>query len=322
MAKKQAKAKKAFLVSTNGQYSKNGKPAKKLEKKSKKKAGKFISIDELVKLKSQKDLIKLFKAKGSEREARVQKILRTITYEQELQRLQVELVKMQRWVQEQGKRVAILFEGRDAAGKGGAIRRFIEHLNPRAMRVVALPKPTEMEQGQWYFQRYVNQLPNKGEIVFFDRSWYNRAVVEPVNKFCTKEQYQRFLRQVPEFEHMLYEDGIMLIKFWFSISKEEQKRRFAARRQNPLKQWKISPVDQRAQKLWDKYTRYKEEMFSKTHTSFSPWIIVKANDKKTARLESIKYVLKTVGYREGAAFEFFPDPEVVYRFHRGSEQID
>ncbi len=322
MAKKQAKAKKAFLVSTNGQYSKNGKPAKKLEKKSKKKAGKFISIDELVKLKSQKDLIKLFKAKGSEREARVQKILRTITYEQELQRLQVELVKMQRWVQEQDKRVAILFEGRDAAGKGGAIRRFIEHLNPRAMRVVALPKPTEMEQGQWYFQRYVNQLPNKGEIVFFDRSWYNRAVVEPVNKFCTKEQYQRFLRQVPEFEHMLYEDGIMLIKFWFSISKEEQKRRFAARRQNPLKQWKISPVDQRAQKLWDKYTRYKEEMFSKTHTSFSPWIIVKANDKKTARLESIKYVLKTVGYREGAAFEFFPDPEVVYRFHRGSEQID
>ncbi|HHJ50272.1 MAG TPA: polyphosphate kinase 2 [Phaeodactylibacter sp.] len=316
------KAKKTFLVSTNGQYSKNGKPAKKSEKKSKKKAGKYISIDELVKLKSQKDLIKLFKAKGSEREVRVQKILRTITYEQELQRLQVELVKMQRWVQEQGKRVAILFEGRDAAGKGGAIRRFTEHLNPRAMRVVALPKPTEMEQGQWYFQRYVNQLPNKGEIVFFDRSWYNRAVVEPVNKFCTKEQYQRFLRQVPEFEHMLYEDGIMLIKFWFSISKEEQKRRFAARRQNPLKQWKISPVDQRAQKLWDKYTRYKEEMFSKTHTSFSPWIIVKANDKKTARLESIKYVLKTVGYREGAAFEFFPDPEVVYRFHRGSEQID
>ena len=322
MAKKQVKVKKTFLVSTNGKQSKNGKPAKKAEKKLKKKAGKFITIDELVKLKSQKDLIKLFKAKGSEREVRVQKILRTITYEQELQRLQVELVKMQRWVQEQGKRVAILFEGRDAAGKGGAIRRFIEHLNPRAMRVVALPKPTEMEAGQWYFQRYVNQLPNKGEIVFFDRSWYNRAVVEPVNKFCTKEQYQRFLRQVPEFEHMLYEDGIMLIKFWFSISKEEQKRRFEARRHNPLKQWKISPVDQRAQKLWDKYTRYKEEMFSKTHTSFSPWIIVKANDKKTARLESIKYVLKTVGYREGAAFEFFPDPEVVYRFHRGSEQID
>ena len=278
---------------------------------------------ELAKLKSQKDLRELLHSKSPDEKNRyAEKILRTMAYEQELQRLQVELVKMQRWVQEQGKRVAILFEGRDAAGKGGAIRRFIEHLNPRAMRVVALPKPTEIERGQWYFQRYVNQLPNEGELVFFNRSWYNRAVVEPVNNFCTKEQYQRFLRQVPEFEHMLYEDGILLIKFWFSISKDEQKRRFHARRNNPLKQWKISPVDQRAQKLWDKYTRYKEEMFSKTHTSFSPWIIVKANDKKTARLESIKYVLKTVPYKKGAAFEFFPDPEVVYRFHRGSDQID
>ncbi len=282
-----------------------------------------IFPEDLARLKSQKDLVKLLRSKTREAKDRyAQKILRTMAYEQELQRLQVELVKMQRWVQEQGKRVAILFEGRDAAGKGGAIRRFIEHLNPRAMRVVALPKPTEIERGQWYFQRYVNQLPNEGELVFFDRSWYNRAVVEPVNEFCTEEEYQRFLRQVPEFEHMLYEDGILLIKFWFSISKDEQKRRFHARRNNPLKQWKISPVDQRAQKLWDKYTRYKEEMFSKTHTSFSPWIIVKANDKKTARLESIKYVLKTVPYKKGAAFEFFPDPEVVYRFHRGSDQID
>ncbi len=322
MAKKQAKQKKVFALHTNGKAGKNGKAEKKAAGKQVLKTEVSIQLDDLSKLKSQKDLIKLLEARGDDKDSRARKILRTIKYEQELQRLQVELVKMQRWVQDNGKRVAILFEGRDAAGKGGAIRRFIEHLNPRAMRVVALPKPTEIEQGQWYFQRYVNQLPNEGEIVFFDRSWYNRAVVEPVNKFCTKEQYQRFLRQVPEFEHMLYEDGILLIKFWFSISKEEQKKRFEARRHNPLKQWKISPVDQRAQKLWDKYTRYKEEMFSKTHTSFSPWIIVKANDKKTARLESIKYVLKTVPYREGAAFEFFPDPDVVYRFHRGSEQID
>lgn len=248
----------------------------------------------------------------------------TLRYEEELEKLQVELVKMQRWMQNKGRRIAILFEGRDAAGKGGAIRRFTEHLNPRAMRVVALPKPTEQERGQWYFQRYTRQLPDAGEIVFFDRSWYNRAVVEPVNNFCTPEQYRRFMQQVPEYEHMLYEDGVTIIKFWFSISKEEQLRRFESRRQNPLKQWKLSPVDQKAQDLWDRYTSHKEEMFANTHTSFSPWIIVRANDKKRARLESIRYVLNLLPYadKDAASIRIVPDPNVVSRFHRETLNLD
>ncbi len=247
-----------------------------------------------------------------------------LRYEAELRALQVELVRMQRWVQEKGKRIAILFEGRDAAGKGGAIRRFTEHLNPRAMRVVALPKPTPQERGQWYFQRYVRQLPNPGEIVFFDRSWYNRAVVEPVNGFCSEEEYMRFLQQVPEFEHMLYEDGVTLIKFWFSISKEEQLRRFDSRRHNLLKQWKISPIDERAQDLWDAYTRYKLEMFSKTHTAFSPWIIVSANDKKKARVESIRHVLNALPYRTKGDqdMRLTPDPNIINRYHRASATLD
>ena len=247
-----------------------------------------------------------------------------LRYEAELRALQVELVRMQRWVQEKGKRIAILFEGRDAAGKGGAIRRFTEHMNPRAMRVVALPKPTVQERGQWYFQRYVRQLPNPGEIVFFDRSWYNRAVVEPVNGFCSEEEYKRFLQQVPEFEHMLYEDGVTLIKFWFSISKDEQLRRFESRRHNPLKQWKISSIDERAQDLWDSYTRYKEQMFSKTHTAFSPWIIVSANDKKKARVESIRHVLNLLPYRgkNEADIHLSPDPNAITRYHRESVTLD
>ena len=251
-------------------------------------------------------------------------VMDTLRYEAELERLQVELVRLQRWVQEKGRRIAILFEGRDAAGKGGAIRRFTEHLNPRAMRVVALPKPSEQENGQWYFQRYVRQLPNAGEIVFFDRSWYNRAVVEPVNKFCTDAQYQRFLQQVPEFEHMLYEDGVTIIKFWFSISKDEQMKRFESRRHNPLKQWKLSPIDMKAQEQWDLYSRFKEQMFSKTHTSFSPWIIVRANDKKKARLESIRHVLNSLPYRDVAEppVNLMPDPNVVTRFHRATVSLD
>ncbi|MDH5399749.1 MAG: hypothetical protein OEX02_16475, partial [Cyclobacteriaceae bacterium] len=179
------------------------------------------------------------------------------SYETEIKKLQVELVRMQRWVEERGKRIMIIYEGRDASGKGGAIKRFIEHLNPRAMRVVALPKPTDVEKGQWYFQRYVTQLPNPGEIVFFDRSWYNRAVVEPVNGFCTDKQYKQFMRQVPEFEHMLFEDGIILIKFWFSVSKEIQLYRFNSRKENPLKNWKHSDVDAQAQDLWAEYTKFK-----------------------------------------------------------------
>ena len=188
----------------------------------------FISTTELQNLRSKKDLSDLLTKNGSDSK----KLLDAIKYEDELEKLQIELVKLQRWVQEKGKRIAILFEGRDAAGKGGTIRRFTEHLNPRAMRVVALPKPTDEELGQWYFQRYTRQLPNKGEIVFFDRSWYNRAVVEPVNGFCTENQYNIFMQQVPELEHMLYEDGVIIIKFWFSIAKEEQLRRFNSRKSN------------------------------------------------------------------------------------------
>lgn len=259
-----------------------------------------------------------------ERKVKLNPVLARLRYEQELRLLQIELVKLQRWIQATQRRLAIVFEGRDAAGKGGTIRRFTEHLNPRAMRVVALPKPTEQERGQWYFQRYARQLPDAGEIVFFDRSWYNRAVVEPVNSFCSEIEYDRFMQQVPEFEHMLYEDGVTIIKFWFSISRQEQQKRFMARRINPLKQWKLSPVDERAQMLWEQYTHYKEQMFSKTHTSFSPWIIVKANVKQRARLESIRYVLNMLPYagKEDAQTRVAPDPNIVTRFHRGIVKID
>jgi polyphosphate kinase 2 len=280
----------------------------------------FISTTELQNLRSKKDLSDLLTKNGSDSK----KLLDAIKYEDELEKLQIELVKLQRWVQEKGKRIAILFEGRDAAGKGGTIRRFTEHLNPRAMRVVALPKPTDEELGQWYFQRYTRQLPNKGEIVFFDRSWYNRAVVEPVNGFCTENQYNIFMQQVPELEHMLYEDGVIIIKFWFSIAKEEQLRRFNSRKSNPLKQWKLSPVDMQAQDKWDTYTKYKEVMFSKTHTSFSPWIVVKANNKQKARLESIRYVLSIIPYtgKEESTVSLHPNPNIITRFHRNASSID
>ena len=253
-----------------------------------------------------------------------QKLLNSFNYETELLKLQTELVDLQHWVAKHKKRVCVIFEGRDAAGKGGAIRRFTEHLNPRSMRVVALTKPTEVERGQWYFRRYIKELPDPGELVFFDRSWYNRAVVEPVMGFCTDDQYKKYMVQVPEFEHMLYEDGVIIIKFWFSISKAEQLRRFNSRLANPLKQWKFSPVDKEGQKRWDLYTSYKEQMFSKTHTSFSPWIIIKTNDKKEARLESIRYVLSQFDYdRKGSAnTAILPDPNIAQRYHRMIQQID
>ena len=253
-----------------------------------------------------------------------QKLLNSFNYETELLKLQTELVDLQHWVAKHKKRVCVIFEGRDAAGKGGAIRRFTEHLNPRSMRVVALTKPTEVERGQWYFRRYIKELPNPGELVFFDRSWYNRAVVEPVMGFCTDDQYKKYMVQVPEFEHMLYEDGVIIIKFWFSISNAEQLRRFNSRLANPLKQWKFSPVDKEGQKRWDLYTSYKEQMFSKTHTSFSPWIIIKTNDKKEARLESIRYVLSQFEYdRKGSAnTAILPDPNIAQRYHRMIQQID
>ncbi|UZR98619.1 polyphosphate kinase 2 [Chondrinema litorale] len=216
----------------------------------------------------------------------------------ELEKLQIELVKLQKWVQENDKRMAIIFEGRDTAGKGGAILRFTQFLNPRAMRIVALPKPTEVEKGQWYFQRYAKHLPNPGEMVFFDRSWYNRSVVEPVMGFCTPEQYERFMKQVPLFENMLIEDGIILIKFWFSISINEQKHRLEQRKINPLKQWKLSTVDMLAQSKWDEFTRHKEIMFSRTHSENAPWIIIQGNNKPSARIEAIRYVINMVDYDE------------------------
>ena len=255
---------------------------------------------------------------------RYEDIMYAVNYEKELIKLQAELVDLQQWVAKHNKRVCVIFEGRDAAGKGGAIRRFAEHLNPRSMRIVALTKPTDVEKGQWYFRRYIKALPNPGEIVLFDRSWYNRAVVEPVMGFCNDEEYNKFMVQVPEFEHMLYEDGVEIIKFWFSISKEEQIKRFDARVKNPLKRWKFSEVDKEGQRLWDKYTFYKEQMFSKTHTTFSPWIIVKTNEKREARLESIRYVLSRFNY-EGKGKSnttILPDPNVVQRYHRMVKQID
>jgi polyphosphate kinase 2 len=236
-----------------------------------------------------------------------------LAYEATLEKLQIELVSLQRWVQENQKRVLLIFEGRDTAGKGGAIFRFTQYLNPRAMRVVAMPKPTEVEKGQWFFQRYIKELPNPGEMVFFDRSWYNRGVVEPVMGFCTEEQYHLFLQQVPMVEKMLVDDGILLIKFWFSIDIEEQKRRLIARQTNPLKQWKISTIDMEAQKKWHEFTVYKDKMFDATHRTYSPWVIIKGNSKEKARLESIKYVLRTINYREKdeIADLIAPDPTII-----------
>jgi len=217
-------------------------------------------------------------------------------YEFQKYDLQVELLKLQSWVKETGQRVVIVFEGRDAAGKGGTIKRFMEHLNPRTARVVALQKPTERELGQWYFQRYVEHLPTSGEIVMFDRSWYNRAGVERVMGFCTDAQYMEFMRQAPEFERNLVRSGISVIKFWFSVSQDEQKRRFKERRHHPLKQWKLSPIDMASLDKWDDYTRAKEAMFFHTDTSDAPWIVVKSNCKKRARLNAMRYVLQQFNY--------------------------
>ncbi|MEM6524571.1 MAG: polyphosphate kinase 2 [Bacteroidota bacterium] len=225
-----------------------------------------------------------------------ERVLRYVRYEYQLERKQVELIKLQNWVTENKKRVCILFEGRDSAGKGGAIRRITHHMNPRFYKVWALPKPTEDERGQWYFQRYIVNLPNPGEIVFFDRSWYNRAVVEPVNGFCTNEEYERFMGEVNNFESMITSDGIILIKLYFSITKDEQARRFADIQENPLKRWKMTPVDLKAQELWDVYTEYKEKMFAHTDTNDNPWKVLEANKKTKARLEAINYILDVIPY--------------------------
>ncbi|MBK7097849.1 MAG: polyphosphate kinase 2 [Sphingobacteriales bacterium] len=267
---------------------------------------------------AKKDDLLRFLKKSRHEDTLYEEALSTYFYELELNHLQGELVNLQNWIQRNNKKVAVIFEGRDASGKGGTIRRFAEHLNPRAMRVVALNRPTEVEKMQWYFNRYIKELPNGGEIVFFDRSWYNRAVVEPVMGFCTSNQYETFMVQVPEFEHMLYESGTTIIKLWFDVSKDEQLNRFKSRLKNPLKKWKYSPVDEQGQKLWNKFTHYIDQMLTRTHTSFSPWIIVESNDKKRARLESIRYVLSQFNYegKEKAKTSLLVDPNIVHRYYR------
>lgn len=247
---------------------------------------------EVKKLNSKKGLFALM----SEENYNVDRALRYIDYERKLKKLQTEFVRMQKWIIENNKRLIVIFEGRDAAGKGGAIRRMTERINPRHIKILALPKPTEDEQSQWYFQRYINQLPKAGEMVFFNRSWYNRAVVEPVNGFCTQEEYNRFMNQVNDFERMVLESGIYLVKIYMSISKKEQAKRFEDIKKDPLKQWKMTPVDEKAQELWDDYTHYKNQMFERTNTVMAPWKIIKANRKTEARINAMNYVLKRIPY--------------------------
>ncbi len=229
------------------------------------------------------------------------KALRILNYEAKLKKLQEELIKLQQWVEDEGEKLVVIFEGRDAAGKGGAIRRITQHLNPREFNVVALPKPTPEEQGQWYFQRYIKNLPRSGQITFFDRSWYNRAVVEPVNGFCTDKEYKIFMNQVNNFEQMLIESGVRLVKFYFSISKDEQARRFKDIKASPVKKWKFSPVDQTALERWDDYTDYKKKMFEKTDTKIAPWIVIKANKKMRARVEVVQKLLEIVPYNKATS---------------------
>ena len=243
-------------------------------------------------------------------------LMRRKPYEQQKYLLQVELLKLQAWAKESGQRVVIIFEGRDAAGKGGAIKRFMEHLNPRGARVVALEKPTEVEAGQWYFQRYVQHLPTRGEIVLFDRSWYNRAGVERVMGFCTDDEYQEFIRQAPEFERNLVRSGVHLVKFWFSVSRDEQQRRFEERQHHPLKQWKLSPIDLASLDKWDDYTKAKEAMFRATDTTDAPWTVIKSDCKKRARLNAMRYVLHKLPYDTKDTDRIGPlDPLLVGRAH-------
>ncbi|MEL7001309.1 MAG: polyphosphate kinase 2 [Bacteroidota bacterium] len=234
----------------------------------------------------------------AEKNTDVTKALRMARYEHDLRAMQAELIKLQNWCINEGQKIIILFEGRDVAGKTGAIRRITAHINPRNFRIVALPKPSAEEAGQWYFQRYVNRLPKPGEIVFFDRSWYNRAIVEPVNGFCTPEQYNTFMGQVNEFERMILESNTYLIKFYFSITKEKQAERLKEQKTNPLKKWKINPLDEKSQELWDIHTEYKVKMFERTDTPQCPWVVIDANKKTSARLQALRYLLDTVPYQQ------------------------
>lgn len=244
----------------------------------------------------------------------------TSEYEQEKLKLQAGLLKVQQWVKSTGQRILVLFEGRDAAGKGGAIKRFMEHLNPRAAHIVALEKPTEREMGQWYFQRYIKHLPTKGEMVFFDRSWYNRTGVERVMEFCTPSDYLEFLRQCPSLERMIANSGIKLVKYWFSVSRLEQLRRFHGRKTDPLKQWKLSPIDLQSLDKWDDYTKAKEAMFFHTHTADSPWTVIKSDDKKRARINCLRHFLSVLDYpNKDPKMARTPDPKIVID---GSEAYD
>lgn len=236
------------------------------------------------------------------------------TYEREKRRLQIELLKLQAWVKESGQKIALLFEGRDAAGKGGAIKRFTEHMNPRGSRIVALEIPTEREKSSWYFQRYVSYLPSGGEIVMFDRSWYNRAGVERVMGYCTPHEYLEFTRSAPEFERMLVQSGIHLIKFWFSVGRAEQHSRFLSRSSDPVRQWKLSPTDLASLDKWEAYTEAKEAMFFYTDTAQTPWTVVKSNDKKRARLEAMRWVLSRFDYPDkDHRVVGTPDPKIIGR---------
>jgi polyphosphate kinase 2 len=249
----------------------------------------------------------ILEEKEEEGSAKVQIWVRkeTLEYEKELTKLQIELLKFQNYVKEKGLKVLMVFEGRDAAGKGGTIKRITEHLNPRGAKIIALEKPSDIEKTQWYFQRYTEYLPSAGEIVLFDRSWYNRAGVEPVMGFCTTEEHHEFLREVPEFEKMLVKSGIILFKFYFSVSKKEQARRFKKREIDPLKQYKLSPVDKESQNLWDKYTIAKFSMLMASNTDIAPWTVIRSDNKKSARLNCIKYILSHVDYENKAKDSLF-----------------
>lgn len=256
------------------------------EKTDKAVAGAKNNIQKKIDKKAQKDKVQIWVKKSK------------LEYEEKLKKLQIELLKLQKHVKESGLRILIIFEGRDAAGKGGTIKTMTEHINPRGARVVALEKPSDKERTQWYFQRYVEHLPSAGEIVFFDRSWYNRAGVEPVMGFCTKEEYQEFLIEVPKFESLIARSGIKIFKFYFSVTKEEQKKRFEERKKDPLKHFKLSPIDEKAQEYWDQYTLAEYSMFLASHTKECPWAIVYSDNKKEARLNTIKYILNQIDYSE------------------------
>ena len=251
-----------------------------------------LTESDLKKLNSKKGLLALL----SKDPLNVDRALRYLDYQKKLTKLQTELIRLQTWAINNEERIIVVFQGRDAAGKGGAIRRVTERINPRHMRIVALPKPTKDEKSQWYFQRYVEQLPKAGEMVFFDRSWYNRAVVEPVNGFCTQKEYEVFMNQVNEFERMILDSGIHLVKIYMSISKREKAKRFAEIKSDPLKQWKMTKLDEKAQDLWEQYTEFKNAMFSKTDTEASPWKIIRANRKTEARVNVINHILESIPY--------------------------